>query len=1024
MSVASESVSERELRFQEVAAAYLEAREAGRSDELSALLARHPDLADEVVAFVAGQDEVAVLAAPLRDVAAPVALLEPTGLPGTLGDFRIVREVGRGGMGIVYEAEQISLGRRVALKVLPFAATMDPRQLQRFHNEARAAAGLHHTNIVPVYGVGCERGVHYYAMQFIDGRTLAALIAEQRGDSPSAGPTVPEAEGAPAAATTVAPAAQATSAAPRDPAYFRRVAEWGIQAAEALDCAHTLGVVHRDVKPANLLVDTSGRLWVTDFGLAQIQNDARLTQTGDLVGTLRYMSPEQALAKRVVIDHRTDIYSLGTTLYELLTLQPAYSGNDRHELLRQIAFEEPMPPRRVTRAVPAELETLVLKAMEKRPQDRYATAQELADDLRHWLEDRPIKARRPSPWQVAARWARRHKPLVGAATIVLLLAAMMLAGTLGWVASDRAGRRKATEQMVQQALDESASWQEKRNLSEALSAARRAAGLVAGGEADEALRGRVQGRVDDLTLLTRLEEARLEMVDSRDFRTVSPAQLRYGEIFSAANLNVEGMPVEQAAQRLRDSSVASELAAVLDEWAMWRNPSLASTSAEEKRSNQIAQKGLLRVARAADPDDWRGQLREALEGNDLDTLRGLACSDRAANLPPPTLHALVMALTNQRSRDGNLEILLLRNAQRLHPDDFWINLLLGERLAWKNKKEEGIPFLMVAVALRPLSPEAHRALAQPLQLTDISRSIEEYRRALALDPTHAGTHYLLGTVLHKNADWDAAIAEFQAFFALDPTRSVLVSPAHRSLGDCLYQKKDLAGAIGHYRKAVESSRFHYDRLRLGRALSDKGDLDGAIAEFRQFIEHFDAPHFLEGHLCLGDALFRKGRISAAMIEFQIGLRCSDSLEQAARVATTQSGPVEVLPPGVVVMRTDRYNLARAATFLGTGQRSDSAVVDQMDQRSRRQQALAWLRADLTAWNKLLEQDADKFCPTIIERMHLWEADPYFAGVRGDDSLNKLPDAERQPWRQLWADVADLLASAEGKIAPEKKPGAK
>src|SRR4029453_6520441 len=162
--------------------------------------------------------------------------------------------------------------------------------------------------------------------------------------------------------------------------YFRSVARLGVQAAEAPDHAHQLGIVHRDVKPANLLVDAGGHLWVTDFGLAQMQKDAGLTMTGDLVGTLRYMSPEQALAQRVVIDHRTDLYSLGATLYELLTLQPTFDGKDRQELLRQIAFEEPRPPRRLNKAVPAELETIVLKALEKNPADRYATAQELADD--------------------------------------------------------------------------------------------------------------------------------------------------------------------------------------------------------------------------------------------------------------------------------------------------------------------------------------------------------------------------------------------------------------------------------------------------------------------------------------------------------------------------------------------------------------------------------------------------------------------------------------------------------------------
>jgi serine/threonine protein kinase len=710
MSVASGSVSERELRFQEAVAEYLEARESGRPDELSALLARHPDLADEIAAFVAGQDEMARLAAPLREAVTPTtpggAALPSAGTgfdlaPGVLGDFRIIREVGRGGMGIVYEAEQVSLVRRVALKVLPFAATMDQRQLQRFHNEARAAAGLHHTNIVPVYGVGCEHGVHYYAMQFIDGCTLADLITEQRGDPPSQVATVAESKAAAASAPTVPRAAQATSVAPRDTTYFRRAAEWGIQTAEALDCAHSLGVVHRDIKPANLLVDMAGRLWVTDFGLAQVQSDARLTMTGDLVGTLRYMSPEQTLAKRVIIDHRTDIYSLGMTLYELLTLQPAFDGGDRQQLLRQIAFEEPLPPRRVNRAIPAELETIVLKAMEKRPQDRYATAQELADDLRHWCEDRPIKARRPSLWQVAARWARRHKPLVGAATAVLLLAVRMLAGTLGWIASDRAGRRKATEQIVQQALDESASWQEKRNISEALSAARRAAGLVAGGEADEALRGRVQARVDDLTLLTRLEKARLEVSDVPEFRLQALHALRYGEILREANLDVEAMPVDEAAERIRTSSVALELAAVLDEWSIWRS---------RDRHDEVSWQHTLRVARAVDPDGWRTRLREALERKDREGLLDLAASDQAANLLPPTLHALAMAIRNMDARDA--QIALLRKAHWLHRDDYWINAMLGEALG--RGSEEGIRLLMAAVALRPQSAPAHDTLGSAL----------------------------------------------------------------------------------------------------------------------------------------------------------------------------------------------------------------------------------------------------------------------------------------------------------------------
>jgi serine/threonine protein kinase len=411
---------------------------------------RHPEAAG-VLRQVLGALQLVRLSGPPAEATGTATAAEAP-VTGVLGDFRIRQVVGRGGMGVVYEAEQISLGRRVALKVLPFAAALDARQLRRFQNEAQAAAHLHHQNIVPVYGVGCERGVHYYAMQFIDGHTLAATIAELRrlagrgaADPPKAAgpatdlasemasgrwaphprgtaeepPTAPPAEpGAVAAAETAPqPATASTQPSTNDPAYFRTVAQLGIQAAEALEHAHQLGVIHRDVKPGNLLLDGRGHLWVTDFGLAHCQSQAGLTMTGDLVGTLRYMSPEQALGQRGLMDHRTDVYSLGVTLYELLTLEPAFAGQDRQELLRQIASEEPRPPRRLNRAIPAELETIVLKALEKNPADRYATAQELADDLERFLKEEPIRALRPTLVQKGKKWARRHRGLVGAAAV-------------------------------------------------------------------------------------------------------------------------------------------------------------------------------------------------------------------------------------------------------------------------------------------------------------------------------------------------------------------------------------------------------------------------------------------------------------------------------------------------------------------------------------------------------------------------------------------------------------------------------
>jgi serine/threonine protein kinase len=456
--------------------------QAGEPFDLQAHIRAYPQYAEQLRRLLPALHMLADLG---RSVVAGAACAVPVAAPseeavGTLGDFRLVREIGRGGMGVVYEAEQISLGRRVALKVLPFAAAMDARQLQRFKNEAQAAAQLHHTNIVPVISVGCERGVHYYAMQFIDGHTLAAVIHELRQ---GAGPRVPAGGAASLASELVsgrwaphprtggdpqrtmayvsapeAPLAEAPTApvaalsierSTQSPGFFRAVAQLGVQAAEALEHAHQLGIIHRDIKPANLLVDAGGRLWVTDFGLAHCHSQPGLTMTGDLLGTLRYMSPEQALAQRVAVDPRTDVYSLGVTLYELLTLEPAYTGRSREEVLRQIAFEEPLPPCRLNKAVPPELETIVLKAMAKNPAERYATAQELADDLRRFLEDKPIKAKRPTLRQRAARWARRHKTVVRAALVVVVLAVVALAVSTVFIWRAKEELNRANENLKQ-----------------------------------------------------------------------------------------------------------------------------------------------------------------------------------------------------------------------------------------------------------------------------------------------------------------------------------------------------------------------------------------------------------------------------------------------------------------------------------------------------------------------------------------------------------------------------------------------
>jgi eukaryotic-like serine/threonine-protein kinase len=430
---------------------YFERLQAGQEPRADEYLRLYPDLADSLRICLGGLDLIYDAVASDRSVDRESVMAKPDGEhPKQLGDFRIEREVGSGGMGVVYEATQLSLRRRVALKVLSFAATLQKKQLQRFLNEAQAAAHLHHTHIVPVFAVGCERGVHYYAMQFIDGMSLAELLSQLRRDAQLSASDAPSrsplSDSLPL--TSVDDASECGSSSfrreipksvdqlskkvstlkSRDSGdFFRMIATWMRQAAEALAYAHDLGIVHRDVKPGNLMLDGGSHLWVTDFGLAQIRAAADLTQTGDLIGTLRYMSPEQVSGDRQLIDHRTDVYSLGATLYELATLRPVYDGRTREALLQNVARGEPRPPRSINRRIPLELETIILKATSRFPQDRYASAQALADDLQRFIDDKPILARRPSIADRLRRWSRRHPSSVAAIVVLLVLLSTGLA---------------------------------------------------------------------------------------------------------------------------------------------------------------------------------------------------------------------------------------------------------------------------------------------------------------------------------------------------------------------------------------------------------------------------------------------------------------------------------------------------------------------------------------------------------------------------------------------------------------------
>jgi eukaryotic-like serine/threonine-protein kinase len=477
---------------------------AGERPSVAEYARRLPDRAAEIHDLFPALVEVELLEPAIDDrtnVYTPPA--PDLGHPDRVGEYRILRLIGRGGMGTVYEAVQESLGRHVALKLLPDEAVFDPIRLARFRREARSAARLHHTNIVPVFGVGEAGGQHFYAMQFIAGQPLDAVIDEvRRLKEKSTAKALPAVTEIAVALLTVAAAPTVGAASLRDEAtewkmgptgaphpsstpsetfsdggrhYWATVARLGAQAADALAYAHAQGILHRDIKPANLLLDLHGTVWVTDFGLAKSIDADNLTEQGDIVGTLRYMAPERFDGDG---DHRADLYALGLTLYEMLTLKPAFHAENRAKLIEQVTAASVPKPRAVNPLIPRDLETIVLKAIQRDPVLRYQTAADLGDDLRRYIEDRPIRARRATVAEQMVRWCRRN-PAVAALMAAVMLAILTGAGFASFFAV-RAGNERA------KAVDREREAIAARNLAETASAQSTIARKAAEDSAEEA----------------------------------------------------------------------------------------------------------------------------------------------------------------------------------------------------------------------------------------------------------------------------------------------------------------------------------------------------------------------------------------------------------------------------------------------------------------------------------------------------------------------------------------------------------
>jgi len=858
----------------------------GEAPDLEACVARYPSIADLLRQAL---PPLMALSHSLLESPGSEAEIEPRPQQ-RLGDFHILREIGRGGMGVVYEAAQLSMGRNVALKVLPFAAMLDPKALRRFQNEVRAAATLDHPHIVPVYSVGEERGIHYYAMHLIRGPSLATLLEQLRAlgrqrESTATISSIDElvssqtSEVAPAdntagrgtdtsdglceSADTDPQAAATTSHAHLAKPYYRSIAGLGIQVAEALAHAHEIGIVHRDVKPGNLLLDSQGQLFVTDFGLARIESQAGTTISGDIVGTLRYMSPEQALGQPALVDHRTDIYSLGATLYELLTLQPVVRGCDRRELLQRIAHQDPTPLRQLNRAVPRELETIVLKCLAKEPTRRYTTAQQVADDLRRFLQDEPIQARRPSVAAHVAKWARRHRAAVvsmASISIIVLVAAAVVASLMAARERELAQSAQRVNEGINQALTEvtrirlqgtaerpdSPDW-----ITEAHEHIQRAIVLSEGGGTTPELRERVaqlsvelQQEKKDLQLLADLDRAwsaQTELDANRrnfDLGRAGPwlrqALQAYGVVIGEGEPATVAAWIGQRPERVRMELLSAMQ--ILSDLQFIRAGSEEPQTVAIKRGSEQA--WLRAVVRAAETDPWRRARLDSREITDPNEKRAaidkLAESTDRDSQPARALTDLAAELHLAGLRGRAIE--LLKRTHDKHPDNFWVNeyLALFLQLVQPPQTAEALRYATAALALRPESPGVRVNLGIALQdLNRYDEAIAQFREAARLRPDYATAYNQLGSVLDDQGKLDEAVAMYRRALEIAPNDAL----TYHNLGYTLARQNKIDESSSAYREAIRlNPRNPMTHNNLGGQLFDQGKLEEAAVEFRAALQ--------------------------------------------------------------------------------------------------------------------------------------------------------------------------------------------
>jgi serine/threonine-protein kinase len=808
-----------------------------------------------LVAALAPQDPGAASASPTRPTST-LTLVAPAGeaLPaggGAVGDYELLRELGRGGMGVVYQAWQTSLSRMVALKMVLAGADAGPEELARFRAEAEAVARLQHPNIVQIYQVGEHDGRPFFAMELVEGGSL---------DRKLAGTPRPAREAAALAETL----------------------------ARTVHHAHQRGIVHRDLKPANVLLTEEGTPKVTDFGLAKVLVGARAdpTLTGAVLGTPAYMAPEQASGRPREVGPAADVYALGAILYELLTGRPPFLGETPLDTLEQVRARDPIPPRQLRPKVPRDLETVCLKCLRKEPGQRYASALDLADDLRRFLAGESIRARPVGAFERAAKWVRR-RPARAALVVAGLVVLATLLGAGAWAdrvesrrRQDAARQEGELRQGVASALETAVGWVRQGRWDEA----RAVLGLARNrlGDADlPDLREQLGAADRDLDLAERLDAIRLKKADVVGGRLDYAAAYRaYRDAFAAAGLAGPGAAAADVAARVRASAIRDQLVAVLDDWA--------GTPDREERA------WLRGVLRAADPDPGRDRFRDPRVREDRAALEQFARGATPAGQSPQ----LLVVLAERLKEAGADPVPVLRHGQRSHPRDFWLTFRLADALREAGRHGEAAEYFRIAAAFRPGAAVVHNNLAASLlaaerwepareaaaraaeldpgyayaranlaaALSKLGRGAEalpHIDRALELEPDRDGFHFTRGAALHSLRRPAEAVESYRRALAINPK----FAAAHLNLGQALTMLRKPAEALPSFERAVAlDPNDARSRLALGMGYGAANRLDDAVAQYREAtaLNPRDAAAFYN----LGHCLYRLGRLEEAVTAYR------------------------------------------------------------------------------------------------------------------------------------------------------------